>query len=132
VSELLEGRRVECTNQDDPGFCTQISSTRVVGASPVLDHVLSDIREIYPTATRVDVSHEALSIVVNLYPIIMSIIIRAFLVTLSLLHLVATHSPLVLVVVGIFTFDCKQFIILLQWAMRAGICEKNRLIIIDI
>jgi len=37
-----------------------------------------------------------------------------------------------MVVIGIFTFDCEQFIILLQWAVRAGICEKNRLTIIDI
>ena len=61
------------------------------------------------------------------------IIVPVFLVTLSLLHRVAAECPLVVVVIGIFfTFDCEQFIILLQWAVRAGICEKNRLSIIDI
>jgi hypothetical protein len=61
-------------------------------------------------------------------------IIMAFSVTLSLLHGVAADCPFVVVVVviGIFFFDCEQFIILLQWAVRAGICEKNRLSIIDI
>jgi hypothetical protein len=59
-------------------------------------------------------------------------IIRAVFVTLSLLRPVAADRPLVVVVIGIFTFDCEQFIILLQWAVRAGICKKNRLIIIDI
>lgn len=59
-------------------------------------------------------------------------IIPAFLVTLSLLHRVAADCPFVVVVIGIFFFDCEQFIILLQWAVRAGICEKNRLSIIDI
>jgi hypothetical protein len=59
-------------------------------------------------------------------------IIPAFLVKLSLLHPVTADCPFVVVIIGIFTFDCKKFIILLQWAVRAGICEKNRLIIIDI
>lgn len=118
------------TNQDDPCFCAQTSSNRPVSAFPALA-VLSDIREIYPTATRIDVSHEALSILINLCPIIMTIF-RAFLVALSLLDLVAADCPLFVVVIGIFTFDCEQLFILLQWAMRAGICEKNRLIIIDI
>jgi hypothetical protein len=59
-------------------------------------------------------------------------IVPVFLVTFSLLHLVAADCPLVVVVIGVFTFDCEQFIILLQWAVRAGICEKNRLSIIDI
>lgn len=133
MSQLLEGMRdiLSQTNQDDPCFCAQTSSTRPVRASPVLDHVLSDIREIYPAASRVDVSHEALSIAISLCPIVMTII-RVFLVRLSLFHPVAADCPLVVVVIGIFTFDCKQFLVLLQWAARAGICEKNRLIIIDI
>jgi hypothetical protein len=67
VSKLLEGRYIlSRTNQDDPCFCAQTSSTRPVSASPVLDHVLSDIREIHPAATRVHVSHEALSIAIRL------------------------------------------------------------------
>jgi hypothetical protein len=62
----------------------------------------------------------------------MTIIIPAFLVKLSLLHPVTADCPLVVVLIGIFTLDCKQFIILLQCAVRTGICEKNRLIIINI
>jgi hypothetical protein len=119
------------TNQDDSCFCAQTSSTRSVSASPVLDHALPDIREIYPAATRVDVSHKALSIAISLYLIIM-IIIPVVFVSLSLLHSVAADCPPVVVLIGIFTFDCEQFIILLQRVVRAGICEKDRLIIIDI
>ena len=115
------------TNQDNPCFCAQTSSTRTVD-TPVLDYVLS---EIYPAATCDDVSHEGLSVAINLCLIIMTII-RALLVTFSLLHPVAAGCPLAVVVIRIFTFDCKQFIILLQWAVRAGICQKNRLVIIDI
>jgi len=59
-------------------------------------------------------------------------IVRVFLVMLSLLHPVAADCPLVVVVIRIFTFDCEQCVILLQWAVRAGICEKNRLSIIDV
>jgi hypothetical protein len=75
----------------------------------------------------VGVSHEASSITIRLSPIFM-IIVRIFWVTLS------DHRRLLLgVAVGIFAFDCEQFIIMfLQWAVRAGICEKNGLIIINV
>jgi hypothetical protein len=62
----------------------------------------------------------------------MTIIPVVFLVMLSLLHLVAADYPFVVVIIGVFTFDCEQLVILLQWAVRAGICEKNRLSVIDI
>jgi hypothetical protein len=51
-------------------------------------------------------------------------IVPVFLVTLSLLHPVTNdHRLVVVLVIGIFLFDCKQFSILLQWAVCAGICE---------
>jgi len=58
------------------------------------------------------VSHEALSIVIWLYTIIKTII-PAFLVIHSMLHPLASDCSLVVVVVviGIFAFDCEQFIV---------------------
>ena len=127
VNCLTQGDRfwVERTNQDDPCFRAQVSSFGP--ACPVLNHVLSKVREIYPAAARVDVPHEALSITVKLCPIILTII-RVFLVRFLLLRSVTSDRHR-LVLVWIF-FDHKQFVVLSQWAVRAGICEKNRLIIV--
>jgi hypothetical protein len=73
------------------------------------------------------VSHEALSVTIMFRPIIISIV-RVFVLTHSQLHMVTALHQLV----GITAFDCEQLFILLRHAVRAGIREKYRLIIVHI
>ena len=95
----LEGRR--STDQNDARLRTQtLSGSR---GSPILKRVLPRVREIYPAAAGVDISHENILVAVSFY--------------------------FVLVAIDIFSLDCEQFLVLL---VRAGISEKDRLVIVDV
>ena len=59
-------------------------------------------------------------------------IVRVFLDRFFFLRSVTSDRRLVLLILIWMFFDYEQFIILLQWAVRAGICEENRLVIIDV
>lgn len=99
----LEGRR--STDQNDARLRTQtLSGSR---GSPILKRVLPRVREIYPAAAGVDISHENILVAVSFYFVLVA----------------------VAVAIDIFSLDCEQFLVLL---VRAGISEKDRLVIVDV
>ena len=99
----LEGRR--STDQNDARLRTQtLSDSR---GSPILKRVLPRVREIYPAAAGVDISHENILVAVSFYFVLVA----------------------VAVAINIFSLDCEQFLVLL---VRAGISEKDRLVIVDV
>lgn len=99
----LEGRR--STDQNDARLRTQtLSGSR---GSPILKRVLPRVREIYPAAAGVDISHEDILVAVSFYFVLVA----------------------VAVAIDIFSLDCEQFLVLL---VRAGISEKDRLVIVDV
>ena len=99
----LEGRR--STDQNDARLRTQtLSGSR---GSPILKRVLPRVREIYPAAAGVDISHEDILVAVSFYFVLVA----------------------VAVTIDIFSLDCEQFLVLL---VRAGISEKDRLVIVDV
>ena len=99
----LEGRR--STDQNDARLRTQIlSGSR---GSPILKRVLPRVREIYPAAAGVDISHENILVAVSFYFVLVAVVVA----------------------IDIFSLDCEQFLVLL---VRAGISEKDRLVIVDV
>ena len=101
----LEGRR--STDQNDARLRTQtLSGSR---GSPILKRVLPRVREIYPAAAGVDISHENILVAVSFYFVLVAVAVA--------------------VAIDIFSLDCEQFLVLL---VRAGISEKDRLVIVDV
>ena len=99
----LEGRR--STDQNDARLRTQtLSGSR---GSPILKRVLPRVREIYPAAAGVDISHENILVAVSFYFVLVAVVVA----------------------IDIFSLDCEQFLVLL---VRAGISEKDRLVIVDV